>query len=879
MRAGWLLPLVFLWTGCRAVLDWEDFRAASPDAGAADVAVADVMDDPPGDLGDAPPPPDVADVVAPDAPPDASTVDPPDDATADVLDAPTDDFVPVEASVEPPPDAPIDAPIDASADITPDVRADLPDADAAPDAVTDVPVVPPEFVPPSPVVQLAAGEHHTCARLANGSVWCWGDNEWGQLGDRGASRHRTIPARVEFPAGVTAVDLTAGGFHTCARLAPTQTVYCWGRNDLRQLGAGMVLGASSVPVPVSGLLPGPWRLSAGLHHTCASVPSLGVFCWGHNALSQCGQPATVATVDPPALVAGTLGFTAAAGRSFTCAYGGDRVLCWGANDYGQLGVPTFTGASRATAEPITRAMTAEPYTALFVGGFTACARTMLGLTVCWGRNDYGQVPAGASPQRTPLPVASYAGAELTFGGLHQCTLATSDRTSPLRCWGYNALGQAGDGARVTTLGAPAAPALTGVQLVAAGFNHTCAALQNGVVRCWGALEYGQLGNGASALTPTPSPVPGISNALGLAAGADFTCAVLEVTGERRLSCWGRNHVGQLGSVTPAAEPTLQTVRDSITAGAFLTGVASVSLGTHHGCARLGDGSVRCWGYNLLGQLGLGTRMDVAYFAAQGTVPLGARRADDLAAGAYHSCVVRDDRSVACWGDDRLGQCGQSMPAGAQLSPVAVALAGGATTVAGGVEHTCALGTDGMVRCWGHNQVGQCGQSTGEFVPPGAAVTGPAGAVNGLAVGGFHGCAWLNGGSMRCWGANQRGQLGLDPGTVPFAPRAQPLALSAVAQVAAGSEHTCALAGAGLHCWGNGLRGQIGAADFRDRSAPAAVAVPAGVTFTRIVAGEQHTCALASDRRVFCWGSNHVGQLGRTDTFAVTMASAGGVRWP
>jgi len=852
MRAGWLLPMMFLWTGCRAALDWGDFRAASPDGAAVDVA---------GDLpGDAPPRLDVldaADVIAPDAPLDAPAID----APADVFDAPTDDFVLVEASIEPPPDAP--------GDLT---------RDAAPDAVADVPAVPPEFPPPSPVVQLAMGDHHTCARLDNGSVWCWGDNEWGQLGDRGTSRHRTMPARVELPMGVTAVELTAGGFHTCARLAPTQAVYCWGRNDLRQLGAGMVLGASTVPVPVAGLLPGPWRLSAGVHHTCASIPSVGVYCWGYNAIGQCGQPTAVATVDPPAPVAGTLGFTASAGRSFTCAYGGERVLCWGANDAGQLGVPSFTGASRATAEPIIRATAGEPYVALYVGGFTACARTRSGLTECWGRNDYGQIPGGSSPQRMPVAVTSYAGAELAFGAIHQCALATSDRTSPLRCWGYNALGQAGDGARVTTLGPPAAPALTGAALVAAGFNHTCAALANGVVRCWGALEYGLLGNGASALSPAPSPVPGITNAVGLAAGSDFTCAVLDVAGERRVSCWGHNQVGQLGSLTPAAEPTPQPVRDAVAGGAVLTNVTSVSLGTLHGCARLTNGAVRCWGYNSFGGLGLGMRMDVAYVGAQGTVPLGAPRAEDLAAGANHSCMVRSDNVVSCWGDDRLGQCGQATRTGSQPSPAAVSLAGGAATVAGGFEHTCALGNDGMVRCWGHNQVGQCGQTTGEFTTPGPAVPGPAGPVNGLAVGGSHGCAWLDRGAMRCWGANNRGQLGFDPATAAFSARAQPLALAAVTQVAAGFEHTCALSAAGLHCWGNGQRGQIGAADFRDRSAPTTVAVPARVTFTRLAAGERHTCALASDGGVYCWGSNHVGQLGRSDTFAVTTAAAGGVRW-
>ncbi len=477
------------------------------------------------------------------------------------------------------------------------------------------------------------------------------------------------PRAWSLPMGVTAVELTAGGFHTCARLAPTQAVYCWGRNDLRQLGAGMVLGASTVPVPVAGLLPGPWRLSAGVHHTCASIPSVGVYCWGYNAIGQCGQPTAVATVDPPAPVAGTLGFTASAGRSFTCAYGGERVLCWGANDAGQLGVPSFTGASRATAEPIIRATAGEPYVALYVGGFHRVRAHAIGAD-----GVLGPQRLRADPRRLEPPADARRGhllrrrGSFAFGAIHQCALATSDRTSPLRCWGYNALGQAGDGARVTTLGPRRRPRLTGAaQLVAAGFNHTCAALANGVVRCWGALEYGQLGNGASALTAAPapslgSPTPSGSRPAPISPARCWTWRASAgcragVTTRSASSARSRPPPSRRRSPCGTASPRVPS------SPASPPSASGRSTG-----ARLGNGAVRCWGYNLLGALGLGTRMDVAYFAAQGTVPLGALRADDLAAGANHSCVVRSDNVVSCWGDDRLGQCGQATPDGRAALP-------------------------------------------------------------------------------------------------------------------------------------------------------------------------------------------------------------------
>jgi alpha-tubulin suppressor-like RCC1 family protein len=203
---------------------------------------------------------------------------------------------------------------------------------------------------PHPVVSVAAGGLHTCAALSDGSVYCWGDNYYAQLGDG------TRDPRMPFPApvaglGAAVVELAAAGAHTCGRLADSR-VQCWGLNNMGQLGAGTDDFASPVPLDVVGLQLTPVSLRASGGHTCALDGAGRARCWGNNSARELGGGSEVGTrgITDVTLVNDILGF--ATGSSFSCAMTGEgSVHCWGANQFAQLGRNSW-GSIETDAMPV-----------------------------------------------------------------------------------------------------------------------------------------------------------------------------------------------------------------------------------------------------------------------------------------------------------------------------------------------------------------------------------------------------------------------------------------------------------------------------------------------------------------------------------------------
>jgi alpha-tubulin suppressor-like RCC1 family protein len=359
------------------------------------------------------------------------------------------------------------------------------------------------------------------------------------------------------------------------------------------------------------------------------------------------------------------------------------------------------------------------------------------------------------------PVRPQQNAAITAGSFHACALTA---TGAVRCWGRNTQGQLGDGAALPGADAPSpsTPVLLGqpARAVAAGAEHTCAVLADGAVRCWGDGFSGQLGNGATGLAADSSaPAPPVA----------------------------------LGG--PAV---------------------AVTAGDGHTCALLADGAVRCWGRNDTGQLGNGATLpaDGSATPAQ-PVALG-QPARAVAAGGFHTCAILADGSVRCWGADTDGQLGDGAPEAGSSAPVAVSLGQPATALTAGTNFTCALLADGSVRCWGNDAMGQLGD--GGAIPgadwmipaPPVALGGPAQAIT---AGAGHVCALL-GGTVRCWGADNAGQLG-DGGAIPGASTAAPAApvvpgASPPRAITAGAISTCSLRANGqVRCWGSDGDGQLG----------------------------------------------------------------------
>ena len=252
----------------------------------------------------------------------------------------------------------------------------------------------------SGVAAIAAGYGHTCALTDASKVLCWGGNWSGQLGDANPPNPSTAPVAVTgLSGGVAAVS--AGGSHTCA-LTDAGGVLCWGNNEYGQLGDG-TMSHRSTPVAETGLDSGMAAVAAGERHTCALTDAGGVLCWGDNGDGRLGDGTTANRLAPVAVTGLSGGVAAvAAGGGHTCALTtGGGVLCWGSNGGGQLGDGTETDHRT----PVAVTGLSSGVAAVTAGGSHTCALTTAGGLLCWGYNQWGNLGDGSTTGRsTPVPV-------------------------------------------------------------------------------------------------------------------------------------------------------------------------------------------------------------------------------------------------------------------------------------------------------------------------------------------------------------------------------------------------------------------------------------------------------------------------------------------
>jgi alpha-tubulin suppressor-like RCC1 family protein len=357
---------------------------------------------------------------------------------------------------------------------------------------------------PLSFMQVSAGGGHSCGLTSDSLAYCWGSNSSGQLGD-GTYTQRLTPVRVA--GGLRFVQISAGSSHTCA-VTKDSRPYCWGDNFEGELGDGTWQNSRSTPTAVAGGRRFR-QIRAGYVYTCALNLNDAAFCWGNNDLGQLG---TSYTITPGAVLGGLHYRQVIPGASHTCGVTtDDRAYCWGAGTEGELGDGTRTNHSRPVA--VAGGLSFQqvvPGSGWYLPGSNdpavdndarSCGITTNGNAYCWGRGPavYSLIPVAVPGGRLYRFITS--------GEEHNCGVAMS---RAIFCWGSNPNGELGTGnttSSTTPVKIASSLLFSSVSASALG-HHTCALTTDHRAYCWGANGAGQLGDGSRTTRLVPVAVAG-----------------------------------------------------------------------------------------------------------------------------------------------------------------------------------------------------------------------------------------------------------------------------------------------------------------------------------------------------------------------------------
>ena len=375
-----------------------------------------------------------------------------------------------------------------------------------------------------------------------------------------------------------------------------------------------------------------------------------------------------------------------------------------------------------------------------------------------GRGDADGLANGQIVDPLAPATAAVTAVKISGNGWETCVLTD---TGAVNCWGQNAFGALGDGTTVASSSVPVSVVgITGATDIGVGAGFACAITAAATVQCWGDGESGQLGDGLRTSSNVPVDVVGLSDVAQLTVGADHSCAV---TSSGSVYCWGSNFSRE-------SAPDLTDLSVPIPRAVSVPPFTKIVAGAQLTCVLLIDTTVSCWGISAWGVLGRPQQLD--------PLPLGlvtgVTGVTDLDSSLWYSSCAAVGSNVRCFGYNAagLGGTGSVLPTGIE-TPTILAMPAAVAEVATGFDEACARLADATVSCWGDNADGSLGRgdtTLGPVVP--GLVPGLTG-VTGIATGSSNVCVLLAGGSVSCWGLNDRGQLGLGNTTNQSSPVALP----------------------------------------------------------------------------------------------------------
>ncbi|MDM1555989.1 T9SS type A sorting domain-containing protein [Chryseobacterium indologenes] len=676
---------------------------------------------------------------------------------------------------------------------------------------------------------LSAGGEHSVGIKTDGTLWAWGSNSNGQLGD-GTTVNRNVP--IQIGTGNSWLRLATGKNYTVA-IKADGTLWGWGNNAYGQLGNGTRTDRFS-PTQIGTLAD--WKdVGTGDDHTVAIKTDGTLWTWGRNNYGQLGDGTTVDKLVPVKIGTATNWESVSAGISHTLAIKTNGTLwTWGYNGYGQLGDGTMTSKS----SPI-QVGTAVNWKSVDAGGNHSIGLKTDGTLWSWGINYDGQLGDGTISQKnSPIQIGT-ATNWLNISAGNRFTFATKTNGT-VWSWGENSDGQLGNGTSgtVNTTSPTQVGTSSDNMLVSAGSYYVLVTNVDGFLKVTGQNTFGQLGDGTNTQKNTFTPISCPSNCTPPAqfSTTNITSSTATINWTASVSAPNGGYM-YLYSTNP-----------------IVGGIDGTSLSTTANLTSLLPNTTYYWWVASYCGSSQSNWMSGGSFTTLSTAETGCWQSVSL--GSRHSLGLKTDGTLWAWGNNADRQLGDGTSVN-RNSPLQIGEENNWMQISGGNYHSVALKTDGTLWSWGLNNSGQLGNGGGSAGIP--TQIGTATDWSSAAASGFYTLAIKSNGTLWAWGQNNFGQLGDGTTTNRYIPT-QIGTANDWKIVVPGVQNTLAIKTDGtLWAWGYNGTGQLGDGTTTQRNSP--IQVGTDSDWKSVSVGSSHTLAIKTNGTLWAWGSNIYGQLG------------------